>query len=1539
VALTAEQMAQLTSDIVWLVEQTITLADGSTTTALVPQVYVRVQPGDLDHNGALLAGANVDIKTRGDFVNQGDVAGRKLVNIDAGNIRNLAGANISGQQVGLQATQNIDIIGSKVTASDVLSVKAGGDINVTSTTKTWESTASSTTIDRVAGLYVTNPSGTGVLNVNAGNNINLAAVQVINAGTNGATVLAAGGDLNVGAIAETRSLDITGDARNFYRTSQVTHVGSTINGAGNVILQAGSDVNLTAAKVDAGQAMAVQAGRDINSATVTDVSTFDQSAAGKRTSRAVSALDETVRGSELNAGGNIALQAGRDVTLQAATVASVDGGIGLSAGRDVNLTAAQEQHDLTIDEQRKKKGTLSSKTTTTHDEWHDSIARTTTLSGETVTVAAGRDLTSEGAQIAGTGDVLLAAGRDLTLGAAQSTATEVHDKTVKTSGVFGNGGIGFTIGKKQTDTQADSTGVSHTGSTVGSLQGDITLVAGNALTIEGSDVVALQGDITGKARSISITDVQDTSTAEQQTRFKQGGLTVAISAPVLSVLQTANDLNKAQKQSGGDGRMQALAAGTAALNAYNSAGAIKQLGGLGSASSAGDMASAANVGISATIGSSKSESRSTQASSQARGSTLQAGGDVTLIATGGGQDSNILVRGSDITAGNNVLLAADNDVTLEAARNTVEQHSTSKSSSGAIGVAATYGKDGGAMGVTVSASRGRGNADGEDVSHRNTHVSAGNTATIISGGDTTLRGAQLSADKVVANVGGDLNIESLQDTSTYDSKNKSMGGSMTVGIGFSASASYSDSKVKGDYASVTEQSGIQAGAGGFDITVAGNTDLKGAVIASTQEAVDAGVNRLQTGTLTTSDIENHSAYSAKSMNLSGGYDVGNGKDGSTSAAPTTSSGSTWSMQNFDTGAQGAAAGYASKKGSDSSTTSSGISSGTVVITDQAGQQALTGKSAEETLAAIKRDVLTGDDANGLAKAWDGQKLQQQMEAQAQITAMFGQQASKAVGDYAQKQMDLAADKRQQAVESKDQGEIDCLNAEANQLESQWGANGSLRLLAHTVIGGLTGGVEGATGAAAGTLTAPRVAQALQDADLPKGLADALTGVASTLAGAAVGGAVGGAAGVNEVANNYLNHQDTMELLAEMAACNGGNSKACDNAKALVVLSEANNEALAVACKDYSSTACRTELNLAAEALQTKQAGRGEYFEWLAGNGISLKQEDIRTLVTHTTEADLIRKLGCATAGGNCQSWALMWGRNPELTSSYLQLEKGAVALGAGSGVISRAKDLVEGAVGAIPLFTMWDYVDGLSAYGSSYWSMKQEQTQAAIKGIPSALGDYAGNVWDALLAVQNGYKSSDIYDVYGSSTFLGKAAFDAVTLVEGGVTLTRVTDAAIAARAARAEAASIKRKALENSWMRESRDMEAGGSSLYDQYKLEPLNSKGKWDWPDDNGFDGPMILATVERGYLIDRYGSFDGALMSPVGMPYAQRAMAPGSRFGYNQFEVLKPFPVQMGRVAPAFGEVGGGVQVLPGFKYRVNVKWLMDNGYIKELGGVID
>ncbi|MBX8509873.1 TNT domain-containing protein [Pseudomonas cichorii] len=47
-----------------------------------------------------------------------------------------------------------------------------------------------------------------------------------------------------------------------------------------------------------------------------------------------------------------------------------------------------------------------------------------------------------------------------------------------------------------------------------------------------------------------------------------------------------------------------------------------------------------------------------------------------------------------------------------------------------------------------------------------------------------------------------------------------------------------------------------------------------------------------------------------------------------------------------------------------------------------------------------------------------------------------------------------------------------------------------------------------------------------------------------------------------------------------------------------------------------------------------------------------------------------------------------------------------------------------------------------------------------------------------------------------------------------------------------------------------------------------------------------------------------------------------------------MLKPLPVIQGKIAPAFNEPGGGTQILPALSERVNVQWLIDNNFIKEV-----
>ena len=235
-----------------------------------------------------------------------------------------------------------------------------------------------------------------------------------------------------------------------------------------------------------------------------------------------------------------------------------------------------------------------------------------------------------------------------------------------------------------------------------------------------------------------------------------------------------------------------------------------------------------------------------------------------------------------------------------------------------------------------------------------------------SGGDTTLKGATVEGKQVTATVGGNLNIESLQDTATYAEKNQQVGDSVMVGVTQSGAVSgninLAKSNIDSSYASVTEQSTLKAGDGGFTVNVQGNTDFKGGAITSTQAAIDQNKNSFQTGgTLTTSDIQNRASYDAKSVSVS----VGVGS----SPLPGQGLSSTLS-----------GAGLGKDSGSANSTTTAGIS----------GVAGDTGKR-------------TGDNAQGLAKIFDADKVRQEIQAQTQIMQEFSKQASTAVQSYAQTQ--------------------------------------------------------------------------------------------------------------------------------------------------------------------------------------------------------------------------------------------------------------------------------------------------------------------------------------------------------------------------------------------------------------------------------------------------------------------------------------------------------------------------------------------------------
>ncbi|MFT3759169.1 hemagglutinin repeat-containing protein [Thauera sp.] len=74
-------------------------------------------------------------------------------------------------------------------------------------------------------------------------------------------------------------------------------------------------------------------------------------------------------------------------------------------------------------------------------------------------------------------------------------------------------------------------------------------------------------------------------------------------------------------------------------------------------------------------------------------------------------------------------------------------------------------------------------------STQTTNTAAGSTVQQ-AGGDTAIRGALAQGERVVPDIGGHLDIESLQDTSTYDSRQRNAGFSISVPIGPGVSFPY-----------------------------------------------------------------------------------------------------------------------------------------------------------------------------------------------------------------------------------------------------------------------------------------------------------------------------------------------------------------------------------------------------------------------------------------------------------------------------------------------------------------------------------------------------------------------------------------------------------------------------------------------------------------------------------------------------------------------------------------------------------------------------
>ena len=481
VSLTADQIAALDHSLLWWEKATV---NGEA--VMVPKLYL--SPKDVTvNNGSVIAGNNVTLKG-GDITNSGSsLLAKNSLTLDSQNsISNLNnGLMKAGGDLNLSAIGDINNISSTISGKTVALESLDGSINNLTQVEQIDINAGGKygkigLKDTLLGNTASITAQDG-LSLEAGKNI---TVTGANLASGGDMLLNAWGDIAVNA---NQINDAFSSSRAKTSRSSVTYQGSNVTAGGNLLVNAGHNLDVTASDLKAGGSAGLSAGNDLN---LNAAQTSESSRKGKSESHSTG-LDRTT----ISAGDNLVLKAGQDINAQAAALAA-EKSVGLQAGRDVNLAAAETTQG---DSYKSGKKTVI----------NESVRQqgTEIASGANTQILAGRDVTTEAAQVTAKGDIGVAAGRDVNLNTATESDYHYKEQT-KTKKGF--------LSKKTTHTIEENSATRESGSL---LSGDnVQVVAGNNLLVNGS-AVAGDGDV--KLKAGNNVDIVAATNSDTSWRFKE----------------------------------------------------------------------------------------------------------------------------------------------------------------------------------------------------------------------------------------------------------------------------------------------------------------------------------------------------------------------------------------------------------------------------------------------------------------------------------------------------------------------------------------------------------------------------------------------------------------------------------------------------------------------------------------------------------------------------------------------------------------------------------------------------------------------------------------------------------------------------------------------------------------------------------------------------------------------------------------------------------------------------------------------------------
>ncbi|HFG4596609.1 hemagglutinin repeat-containing protein [Acinetobacter baumannii] len=729
---------------------------------------------------------------------------------------------------------------------------------------------------------------------------------------------------------------------------------------------------------------------------------------------------------------------------------SAEGDALLHAKENINLNVAQSHSEQTVD--RKQSGfSIDNRDWAapagTFKNKNQGDGRNTQTTGTQLSVGGKTTLQTEqgdinvvGSSVASKGDVNLHAARDINIKSSQNSQSQSEQSSNKGIGSAQISDTEQFYGYMSGKSQSTSNSVEQQRSQVGSLEGNVNIQAGRQYTQQVADVIAAK-DLNIKAQDIQVLEGHNTGSSSENSKDLKVGQFSRVSSPLIDLVNAADKATKSQA----DDRTQALQAVAAGAQGYQTYSDIKG-GALFKAES--------GIGFST----SKNQQNSSYATSQQN--NLKAGGNVNLTSTHG----DIHLQNTQVKAEDKINLDSAKNIVLESGQSQNKADGKNSNAGLSVGVGASVGAQTGVY-IYGEAGFGKGSNHLDSNTHNQTTLDAKNIS-LTSKGDTTLRGAQAKADRIDANVGGQLKVESLQDTVEQNTKQTGAGGRLQASLGsaWQASGNFSSSKASGNSNSVNQQSGLFAGDGGYHVKADG-VDLKGGAIVSTATKDN---NVLTANRLSFSDVQNNSAYDATSVSLSGGTSLGGGKSSpGDSKAPKPTNNDNWRNA---TSFSPSLPQHDSDK--DSSTTYATLSAGKITVggqsttVEQLGihSDASTANRAVETLPNLQTILdkqKTVADATSTIVAASRTYAQDQIKNAAAEKEAIGKQITSQLSSEEQTKLKemTAAEKDAYLAQY---GVYDAALAKEKAVTQQWGMGGDKSRALNAVTTAITGALGGQT---------------------------------------------------------------------------------------------------------------------------------------------------------------------------------------------------------------------------------------------------------------------------------------------------------------------------------------------------------------------------------------------------------------------------------------------------------------------------------------------